>query len=344
MVQAKPRFQDKFGNVSKPPKEKVKDHYRFFAEKEVRGRCQIYEDIGMRIAEDPDLIEMIATFPKNKRQPNLILASLRKFLGHVPTFEEVRMTILDKPKDLMQIIFSHSTQTNEPGRCATLLPLLCRLPQPLALLEIGPSAGLCLIPDRYNYAIDNTLLFGNRSNPDFILHCDIHGPVPVPKALPQITWRAGLDRNPLDVHDPEQREWLETLVWPSEHNRLSRLRAAMDLATTEELWIEKGDLHTKDLDRLCGQAPKDATLVVFHSAVLSYTLDKASRDVFARRIGNLADFWLSNESPTLFSNFGNDLVPERPKGDFLMALNGRPMAWADPHGASLTWIERAEPI
>ncbi len=46
---------------------------------------------------------------------------------------------------------TRSTQTSEPGRCATLLLLLARLPQPLALLEVGASAGLCLLPDRYGY-------------------------------------------------------------------------------------------------------------------------------------------------------------------------------------------------
>lgn len=44
-----------------------------------------------------------------------------------------------------------TTQTNEPARCATLLPVLAHLPQALALLEVGASAGLCLLPDYYAY-------------------------------------------------------------------------------------------------------------------------------------------------------------------------------------------------
>jgi hypothetical protein len=38
--------------------------------------------------------------------------------------------------------------------------------------------------------------------------------MPLPKILPQIAWRAGLDRNPIDVNDPAEAAWLETLVWP----------------------------------------------------------------------------------------------------------------------------------
>lgn len=328
--------------ISNEVRKEVRERYLFFAKKETPGRCPIYEDLGLRIAEDLDLIDVISAFPRNKRQPNLLLASMRRLLGMVPSFEEVRATILRQPDDLQRIILSHSTQTNEPGRCATLLPLLCCLPQPLALLEVGASAGLCLIPDRYSYAFGDTVLRGSSSRKEVVMHCEMRGNVPVPDALPTVAWRAGLDANPLDIADSEQRKWLELLVWPSEHERLARLRAAMDLALEEEFHLEKGNLHSGNLDRLCARAPTDATLVVFHSAVLSYTLDQKPRDVFAQRVGNLANYWISNESPKLFSDFGSDLLDKRPSSDFLMALNGNPVAWADPHGAMITWMDGAE--
>ena len=47
-----------------------------------------------------------------------------------------------------------STKTNEPRRCAGLLPVLAGIAGPLALLEVGASAGLCLYPDRYSYSYD----------------------------------------------------------------------------------------------------------------------------------------------------------------------------------------------
>ena len=317
------------------PFETVKKRYLFFAEKELRGRCPIYENLTLQIASDPDLISLISTFPKNKRQPNLTLASLRKLLGHVPSFQDARAVMLDDPDRLTEIIFSHRTQTNEPGRCATLLPLLCHLPQPLALLEIGASAGLCLIPDRYNFRYGDMRLTGAPAHPDFELACAIGDGIAPPAELPEIVWRAGLDTNPLNIHDTEQMAWLETLVWPSETERLRRLQAAIALASEEELQIETGDLHTSDLEKMIAKAPKGATLVVFHSAVLAYTLDTRQRDAFADRILTLTDYWVSNESPALFGAFGSDLIKERPGSDFLLALNGEPVAWTDPHGASI---------
>jgi hypothetical protein len=56
------------------------------------------------------------------------------------------------------------TQTNEPARCATLLPLLALLPQPLALLEIGASAGLCLLPDLYSYKYTDSTFIAPSSH------------------------------------------------------------------------------------------------------------------------------------------------------------------------------------
>ena len=72
---------------------------------------------------------------------------------------------------------------------------------------------------------------------------------------------------------------------------------------------------------------------------LSYTLDQANWDAFSRRRGGLTNYWLSNESPILFSDFGADLVDEYPDSHFLTALNGKLTSWSNPHGSSLRWID-----
>ncbi len=108
-------------------------------------------------------------------------------------------------------MLTRRTQTNEPARCAVLLPALAQLPQPLALVEVGSSAGLTMLFDRYSYDYGGYRLAG--SDPDApVLRCEPRGPVPLPPRIPEIAWRAGLDLNPLDVTSDDDVRWLS---WPA---------------------------------------------------------------------------------------------------------------------------------
>src|SRR5450432_2243342 len=102
-------------------------------------------------------------------------------------------------------MLSRTPQTNEPARCAVLLPLLAQLPQPLALLEVGASAGLCLLVDHYGYDYGNVridpTISGDGGAPT--LTCDVSGAAPIPRTIPRIVWRAGLDLNPIDVRSAD---------------------------------------------------------------------------------------------------------------------------------------------
>lgn len=111
---------------------------------------------------------------------------------------------------IAEVLEHRFTQTNVPGRCAVLLPVLATLLQPLALLEVGASAGLCLLPDRYGY--DDGPDARLPGSP--VLHCAVSPGTPVPTRHPEIAWRARLDLHPLDASDADDRAWLEALVWP----------------------------------------------------------------------------------------------------------------------------------
>ena len=96
-----------------------------------------------------------------------------------------------------------------------------------------------------------------------------------------------------------------------------------------------GDL-VDALAELAGQAPPDATLVVFHTAVLGY-LDAARRRQFADLVRTLPGHWLANEHPSLLdgvlSAVGLASQPPREGPDaFRTALDGIPVGWAGPHG------------
>ena len=139
------------------------------------------------------------------------------------------------------ILLSRITQTNEPARCAVLLPALASLPQPLALLEVGASAGLCLIPDRYGYDYGRVRVMPRTGWDGHgpVFPCEANDAAPLSVEMPTIAWRRGLDLHPLDVCSQQDIDWLETLVWPDDIQRTERLRAAIETARADPPAIVK---------------------------------------------------------------------------------------------------------
>jgi hypothetical protein len=320
------------------PIDRLARRYSVFADKETRGRCPLYEELALGVARDRPTLEFLATLSAAKQQPNLLFAAVRFVCGTAKGWQDFRRLLQDQKDQIAAVMMSRSTQTNEPARCATLLPILASLPQPLALIEVGASAGLCLIPDRYayHYGGHRVLPRCSGSGEPPVFRCVANPDTPLPKECPEVVWRAGLDLNPIDVNDAEQVRWLETLVWPGEEDRLTNLRAALNAAREDPPRVIAGDLRT-DLPALAAQSPAAATLVVFHTAVLAY-VPRTDRLRFYETMRGLDVVWVSNESPEIVS----DIVatPRRPpsSGSFLLFVDRQPTAWTDPHGRSIEWI------
>jgi hypothetical protein len=311
--------------------------YRRFAEDEAHGKSPLYEELARGVAGDHEILDFLLTLPRLKRQPNLLFSAVRFLLGTPDGWSRFRRGVAQRKDALHALLLIRSTQTNEPGRCAVLLPILASLPQPLALLEVGASAGLCLLPDFYGYDYGGRVLRhdGELATPSF--PCAVTGAAPIPQTLPRVAWRAGVDLNPVDISDPSQVAWLEALVWPEQTERLARLRAAIEIAAAKKPRLVEGDLR-RDLARLAGEMPRDATRVIFHTAVLPYVTSPDERAEFARSAASLSDVWISNEAPRVFPDIAARAGTPGPPGHFLLAVNGTPVAWTDPHGASLEWI------
>jgi hypothetical protein len=314
----------------------VADDYARFASVEARGQSSVYEALAASISKDPGVLGLIGSLPETKRQPNLLFASVRFLGGPVEDYTEFGAWLREHWGSVRATIQSRRTQTNEPGRCAVLAPVLSLLPGPLALLEVGASAGLCLYPDRYRYTYGSHEI-GDPASPVH-LRCEVIGSAPVPTRLPNVVWRGGIDLNPLDPGDPEDLRWLESLVWPGQTDRLARLRAAAAIAASHPPNLVAGHLNT-ELPGLVARVPPEATLVVFHSAVLTY-LSMTDRSRFVHQVRALPARWLSNEGPAVLANDG--ITPPSspaPEGShFLLALDGVPMAWAGAHGQTLQWL------
>ncbi|MEU4243721.1 DUF2332 domain-containing protein [Actinoplanes sp. NPDC026619] len=307
--------------------------YAEFAAREAHDVSPAYENLSIAVSHDPEVLARLDTLPPAKRQPNLLYAVVTYLGGPVtdpPAFLDFVRANWPRIEPEMR---TRATQTNEAGRCALLLPVLAALPQPLALLEIGASAGLNLYPDRYAYRYGGATLGDSPVD----LDCDLTGHQP-PAALPEVVWRAGLDLNPLDITDPADARWLESLIWPEHHHRRARLRAAAQIAAADPPRLQRGDL-VDDLPALAAQAPTDATLVIFNTSVL-YQVPPARRQAFTDLVRTLPGHWLSVENPATFQYAE---IPPPPAETLynIMALDGRPLAWTRPHGQAMTWFAPA---
>jgi hypothetical protein len=315
------------------PTQTIAENYRRFARLEAHGKSPLYEELCDAIADDPVMLDFLSQQLPEKRQPNLLLASVRILFGTASGYGEFRSAVLEHRDEVASVLRTRRTQTNEPGRCAVLLPVLNQLPQPLALLEVGAAAGLCLLPDHYGYDYD-----GRRvGNSEVVFECSTRGQVPVPSCLPQVVWRAGIDLEPVDLEDAEAVAWLEALVWPEQTDRLDRLRLAIAIARREQPRVVRGDLLDA-LVSVAADAPADATLVVFHTAVLAY-LSPAQRERFRDDVASLGAEWISNEGanvlPDILPRAGLAVVAH---AHFVIAHNGQPVATCDPHGRSIQWL------
>jgi hypothetical protein len=305
----------------------VREQYLRFAD-EASEDSPCFVEWGEGVAADPEVLAWVDELPGLKKQPNLVFAAARWHGVPAPgPYAGLRSALLSDDGTIRATILERSTQTNEVGRLACLYPAFAQLVpnepgRSVALLEVGASAGLCLYPDRAGS----------------LLSCTTTGQVPRDVLAP-VVWRAGIDLSPIDVNDDQAVGWLETLVWPEQEDRRERLRAAVEIARGDPPYLVQGDLFV-ELPALMAQAPEDATLIVFHSAVIAY-LEPADRERFAAMMAGLVGdggcHWVSNEGPRVLPH----LVPagvEVPFGRFVLAVDGRPVALTHGHGAELDWL------
>src|SRR6516225_10896543 len=156
------------------PRRSIAENYRVWG-REAHGRSPAYESLAASVADDDLVLGFLASLPPGKRQPNLLFAAARYLLDAPPEIGSLRELASESRAELTELILARRTQTNEPARCAVLLPALAQLPPPLALIEAGASAGLNLLVDRYSYDYAGHRLAG--LDPDApVLRCEPRGP------------------------------------------------------------------------------------------------------------------------------------------------------------------------
>lgn len=307
----------------------------------------LYQELAARVATDDDLIQLVGEIEHLPR-PNMLFGAVQFLLepdhelarfyasrtehpvdpdGAFPIFKQF---VLDHADEILELGRTRFVQTNEVRRVAALLPALMReadrLGEPVHLIEVGASAGLNLCLDRFQYDFGG-LEFGHS---DVHLRVDLDGDVDVPTRAPYVQRRVGIDKNPVDMNDPDDVRWLESLIWPEQTERRRRLRAALRVRATVQVEMVRADASSAiggAIDRLPWAGPA----IVFHAFTINQfteeqraRFDRALEAASARRsIARIGfEYW-----------DGSDDWPEIRVG--LTEESLVPMMQAHPHGA---WV------
>ena len=250
--------------------------------------------------------------------------------------------LVDHEDQVAEFIATRRLQTNEIGRCAALLPGMlaaAALGLPLRLLEVGCSAGLNLLFDRYHYTYVNGPTWGARGS--VTLEATAEGNVPrrlVPPTV-EIAERRGVDLHPLRVGDADDERLLRSFVWPDEHDRQRHLVAAIEIARASRLELETGDLAAWATEHL--HPEEGVTTVLFHSAVVD-KLDDATYGRFEGLVERALRGAVAGAPVVhlrLESTRGTDSFPELilTIGDGDGPPRTRTVLTADFHGRWVTW-------
>ncbi len=279
--------------------DKTAERFRYFAAKIYADRSPLYLNLALRVAEDPELLNIAASAQEKAALPNLFFAAVHLLLlngehhqlaAFYPSLNDssrhydyvypyFRSFALEHVKKIRDIMMTHSVQTNEVGRCAVLVPAFEVVAtqtkrQPLAMIEIGSSAGLTLLWDRYHYQYGAGLACGDDNSPVKI-ECSLRGEMrpPIPGQLPEVASRSGIDLSPIDLNDDENVQWLRALVWPDNQKRARQLEPAIRLVKQTPPGIITGNALDL-LPSLVDRVPEKALLCIYHS----FTLTLASKE------------------------------------------------------------------
>jgi hypothetical protein len=179
---------------------------------------------------------------------------------------------LDARKDFLgRFVREQAVQTNEVQRCFALLPAFLVLARqhvgPLDLVELGPSAGLNLLWDRYAY----TYRAGTWGSSELRLSGIEYAPVPreVLERRVEVRRRLGIDLNPVDVTTDHGSRLLHAFIWPGRVERAQRLRKAIAILRREPPTLVRGD-YVELLPSVLAERDEQALTVVFQIASTGY--------------------------------------------------------------------------
>jgi len=348
------------------PSSELGQIWDWFADTSCRGYSPLYDRICRAAARDEAVLDLVRAAPEEAHIPNVLLAAvhflLLNGLDHPlaavyggtsdrdpwPLFREI---CFDHRAEIGALMQTRRTNTNECGRSAVIGPALTWVARnvgtPLAVCDVGASAGLNLGCDRYLLDYGDAGTTGPAGS-DVRIKCSVTGGTPpIASALPPIAARIGLDRSPVDLTNADDAQWLLACTWP-DTGRLDRTRAAIRLAQGDPPTIRRGDM-VADVYRVLAELPRDATICVLTTWAVAY-LSRAGREDFAAELARMGRdrpvVWISGEGPNVVSAFADLEVPTLDIEASILgaivydgdAARATPLAFVHPHGSWINWI------
>ena len=253
-------------------------------------------------------------------------------LGGLASWDDLDAALDGHAAFLSRWAAEQDVQTNEVQRAWCLLPafLFVADGRPFDLLELGPSAGLNLLWDRYRFRYSS----GSWGSGPFELAGDDRLPPPADLLARDVSVvrRRGIDLNPVDVTTEEGSRLLQAFIWPDQTGRLDRLRRAIDVVRHDPPELQRGD-YVELLPELLRDRRPGEQLVIFQSASTQY-LDAAALERLRAALQAAG-----RDEPLVFISTGRG-PDDRGYGLELQRYpGGRPtrLAVIDFHGDWLEW-------
>ena len=298
------------------------------------GRSPLYVELLGAWADDPVAHELAGPDPTWDAPLRLAAGLHYLVLGGEASWDD---PLAEHAGFLCEFVATQGVQTNEVQRSWILLPLLLRVAQRTGadifdLVELGPSAGLNLLWDRYRYDYDA----GEWGREDAVLSFAGEERRPVPGELlelePRVRERIGIDRAPIDVTTEDGARLLRSFVWAGQDDRMRRLDQAIEAVRVDPPELVQGD-YLEELPEVLAAQPSDALTVVFQTASFGYIGDEGRarvREVLEEAGASRTLAFISTGKPREGEDWGLRLV-YWPGGEREFAGH------ADFHGSWLSW-------
>ena len=307
----------------------------YIADSSCRGYSPLYDRICRTVAESDEVLDLVYEAPPRGHNPVLLLAAVHYLLlgglDHPlaavyageseadpgPLFVDL---CLEQREALLALLATEQVNTNEVGRSAVIGPALtavaARLAAPLAHLDVGCSAGLNLLCDRYRLDYGPAGATGPVDAPVEI-RCDVVGGISTDRARACRPSRPGSAsialRSTCTIRSSRGGSWRACGLTPgasrgpgSRSRRLGR----------SHLTLVQGDA-VEDVGDLIAGLPSDATAVVTTTWVVGYFSPEQRtgfRDALAAAAASRPVAWISAEQQGVVDVIPSDGAPSDENG------------------------------